>query len=290
MKSSLVCLLLLVSLWTQTSHGQIDLRLETAKEAYLQFAPVPVTVRIKNQGADEVRLASEEGRPWLEFVVQRSDGMVVQMESPPPVADRVVKIAESFGLAIDLAPSFMVRETGGYTVRASLRLPSGEKLLTEPLRFMISRGEVIWTVPRGEGAERRVYSLIKYFEDPNVGLYLRVEVPEKNLVYPCRRLGPYLPLAKPTAEFDEKNHLHLLYATDSGMHRVTVVNGDGAILREENRQEGVDRPKLVRLPNGEVVTEGGVVILPSNLRERLSNLQARVGATPPPSSTPAVAP
>jgi hypothetical protein len=150
--------------------------------------------------------------------------------------------------------------------------------MTESLDFLIGRGEVIWSVPRGDGKERRIYSLLKFYEDPHLGLYLKVEVPEKNLVYPVRRLGPYLPLGNPKAEFDSENHLHLLYATSAGVHRVTVVNSDGNLLREESRQQGVDTPDLKRNEAGEVHIQGGTVMLPSNLRERLSTLQSRADA------------
>jgi hypothetical protein len=154
--------------------------------------------------------------------------------------------------------------------------------MTDSLDFLIGRGEVIWTVPRGDGEERRIYSLLKFYEDPNVGLYLRVEVPKKNQVYPSRRLGAFLPLGKPVAEFDPQNNLHLLYAVASGKYRLTVVNPDGQILREETRQAGVDKPVLTKHTDGDVSIQGGVVQQPSSLRERLSTLQARIGAKAPP--------
>lgn len=267
-------------------HAQLDLRLETGKPAFLQYSPIPFQIRMKNLGAGELHLVSGPGRPWLEMVVQSTDGLVIRPERPWDVPEIRLQPGESRTFPIDLAPYYLVREPGGYQVRASVRLSSGETLLTDPLTFLIGRGEVIWTVPRGEGADRRVYSLLKFFEDPAVGLYLRVEVPEKNLVYPSRRLGPYLPLSKPSAEFDEKSHLHILYATGAGMYRLTVVNQEGRVLREENRQEQGQRLSLTRSAQGEVEVKGGVVVLPSNLRERLSTLQARAGAASPAPDAP----
>jgi hypothetical protein len=122
---------------------------------------------------------------------------------------------------------------------------------------------------------------VKFYEDPNVGLYLRVEVPGRNLVYPSRRLGPFLPLGNPTAEFDSKNHLHLLYAVAPGQYRIMVVNQDGAPLREETRQETSAKPKLRKSPDGLIEVQGGIVVLPSHLREKLSTLQARAGVASP---------
>jgi hypothetical protein len=121
---------------------------------------------------------------------------------------------------------------------------------------------------------------LKFYEDPNLGLYLRVEVPEQNQVFPARRLGPFLPLGKPVAEFDIKNHLHLLYVVAPGEYRIAVVNLDGQLLREETRQETTERPSLRRSPDGLVDVQGGTVILPSHLREKLSTLQARAGTAP----------
>lgn len=260
------------------SWGQLDFRLETQSSSYLQYASIPVNVILKNLGGQTLALDGNESRPWLEMIVQSNDGLLIRPEKPMAVPPLTLHPGESRSLALDLAPYFLVRDPGGYRVRGSVRLPSGESLVTEPLTFLIGRGEVIWSMPRGEGRELRVYSLLRYYEDPNVGLYLRVEVPEQNLVFPSRRLGPYLPVGKPTAEFDDKNHLHILHAVASGQYRLSVVNQDGNPLREELRQETAAKPKLRRSSDGAVDVEGGTMILPSHLREKLSTLQARVGA------------
>lgn len=266
------------------AKAQVDVRLETQKAAYLQFSPIPFTVRVKNLGAGELRLTETEGKPWLEMVVQSRDGQLIAPEKILVPPDKTLRSGESTAIAVDLAPHYLIRDTGGYRARASIRLPSGEALLTDSLDFLIGRGEVIWSVPRGDGVERRIYSLLKFYEDPNVGLYLRVEVPGKNQVFPSRRLGAYLPLGKPVAEFDPQNNLHLLYAVAAGVHRITVVNPDGQLLREETRQDGVDKPVMQKNPDGEVSVQGGIVQVPSSLRERLSTLQARIGTQAPPAN------
>lgn len=266
----------------QASFAQIDLRIETPKASYLQFSPIPFTIKIKNLGAGELRLAETQGKPWLEMVVQSRDGQLIAPEKMLLPPEKTLRSGQSTSISVDLAPHYLIRDTGGYRARASVRLPSGETLMTDSLDFLIGRGEVIWTVPRGDGEERRIYSLLKFYEDPNVGLYLRVEVPQKNQVYPSRRLGAFLPLGKPVAEFDPQNNLHLLYAVAAGKYRLTVVNPDGQILREETRQAGVDKPVLTKHTDGDVSIQGGVVQQPSSLRERLSTLQARVGAKAPP--------
>ncbi len=266
----------------QASFAQIDLRIETPKASYLQFSPIPFTIKIKNLGAGELRLAETQGKPWLEMVVQSRDGQLIAPEKMLLPPEKTLRSGQSTSISVDLAPHYLIRDTGGYRARASVRLPSGETLMTDSLDFLIGRGEVIWTVPRGDGEERRIYSLLKFYEDPNVGLYLRVEVPHKNQVYPSRRLGAFLPLGKPVAEFDPQNNLHLLYAVAAGKYRLTVVNPDGQILREETRQAGVDKPVLTKHTDGDVSIQGGVVQQPSSLRERLSTLQARIGAKAPP--------
>lgn len=260
-----------------TGWGQLDLRLETPKSSYLQYAPIPVMIRLKNLGGGELVLKETGDQPWLELIVQSTDGLLLKPDRPLAVPQVSLPVGGSQSVPLDLAPFFLIREPGGYRVRASVRLPSGENLLTEPLTFLVGRGEVIWSAPRGEGKERRVFSLLKFYEDPDVGLYLRVEVPEKNQVYPSRRLGSFLPLGQPAAEFDTNDHLHLLYAVAPGQHRITVVNKDGALLREETRQETLEKPRLRRGPDGLIDVTGGTVILPSHLREKLSTLQSRAG-------------
>lgn len=269
-----------------SAFSQLDLRLETGKPAFLQYSPIPFQIRLKNLGAGEMVLSSSAGRPWLEMIVQSSDGLVIPPEKPLEPPEIRLAPGQSQSLPLDLAPHFLIRKPGGYQARASVRLPQGGTLLTAPLTFLIGRGEVIWTVPRGEGEQRQIFTLLKFFEDPAVGLYLRIEVPEKNLVFPSRRLGPYLPLSQPTAEFDQKNHLHILYAVGAGTHRLTVVNLEGRVLREETRQEQGQRLSLRRNAQGDVEVQGGVVVLPTHLRERLSTLQARAGAAAPPPDAP----
>ena len=69
-----------------TASAQIDLRIETPKTAYLQFSPIPFTVRIKNLGAGELKLTSDNGKPWLEMIVQSRDGLLIAPEkvlTPP---------------------------------------------------------------------------------------------------------------------------------------------------------------------------------------------------------------
>jgi len=245
------------------------------------ICPHPVQVVLKNLGGQDLRLISQNEVPWLEVIVQSNDGLMIRPEKSFAPPTLTLAAGQSQTLPLDLAPHFLIREPGGYRARASVRLASGETLLTEPLAFLVGRGEVVWSVPRGQGRDRRVFSLLRYYEDPNVGLYLRVEVPEQNLVYPARRLGPYLPLGKPSAEFDEKNHLHILHVVAPGEYRVSVVNQDGRLLREELRQEGGQKPRLRRSPDGLIDVEGGTVILPSHLREKLSTLQARAGTGAP---------
>lgn len=260
--------------------GQVDIRLETPKSSYLQFSSIPVTVSLKNLGAQDLSLNGTSDEPWLEIIVQSLDGLVLKPDRPFAPPSLTLRAGESRNLPLDLAPHFLVREPGGYRVRASLRLPSGATRMTEPLSFLVGRGEVVWSVPRGEGKDRRIFSLLKFYEDPNMGLYLQIEVPEQNQVFPSLRLGPYLPLAQPVAEFDAKNHLHVLYAIAPALYRITVVSQDGTLLREEQRRETLEKPSLHRGPDGLVDVRGGSVVLPAHLREKLSSLQARAGLVP----------
>ena len=275
-------LLFITGIASSRVWAQLEVRLETPKAAYLQYGPIPFTICLKNIGGEEIVLETGGGKPWLEILVQSRDGLLIRPEKSFLPPDKRLKIGESAILPVDLGAYFLVRELGGYQARASVRLSSGRFLLTEPLNFLLGRGEVLWSQSRGEGLDRHLYSLLKFYEDPNVGLYLRVEVPEKNIFYPSRRLGPYLPLYKPVVEFDSQNHLHLLYPTAAGVHRITVVSEDGQMLREETRQDGTEKPRLRKDETGAVLIDGGDVILPSSLRERLSSLQSRIGAAIPP--------
>ena len=278
-----------LAVWTPAfvAWPQLDVRIETPKQAYLQYAEVPFQVRLRNLGAQPTSLRGVGEKPWLTMLVQDQQGRVIPEEKLFVPPDTTVPAGGEAVLTVDLNQYFMIRETGAYRVRASLRLPTGESLLTEPLGVLVGKGEVIWTQARGEGEGQRIYSLLRYFENPATGLYLRVELPEKNQMFPARRLGPYLPLIKPDARFDLRNNLHLLYVVGAGRYRLLVVNPDGATLREEIREDtAAGRPQLASLPDGEIEVRGGSVVLPSHLRERLSTLQGRLSGPPMPPARP----
>ena len=266
------------------AKAQLDVRLESARTTFLQYAPVPLVVRIKNIGVEEVRLQSLPGQPWMEFFVKSHDGLSVREQTPLVPEDRILKSGQSLRLEIDLAPHFLIREPGAYFIRLAVHGERGDPWLTAPLEVAVARGQTLWSQERGLGAERRIFSLVRFYENPGLGLYLVVDLPGQQKFFPARRLGTYVPLARPSAEFDSKNHLHCLFSIGSGQYRIVVANQNGDLLRQETRQEAPTAPTLRLTPDGSVQVEGGMVILPQNLRERLSYLQSRLGAAGPESA------
>jgi len=257
--------------------GQLEVRLETERTTFLQYAPVPVVVLVKNIGGKEVRLCSQLGQPWMQFFVKAHDGLNVQEQRPFTSQDQLLKPGQSLRLEVDLAPHFLIREPGAYFVRLAVRGEQGDPWLTEPLEVAVARGHTLWSRERGQGTERRMFSLVRFYENPEMGLYLVVDLPEQQKFFPAKRLGPYVPLTGPSAEFDAKEHLYCLFSIGSGQYRIVVANQNGDLLRQETRQEAPSAPTLRLDPEGNVIVQGGTVILPQNLRERLSYLQSRVG-------------
>jgi len=266
------------------AKAQLDVRLESARTTFLQYAPVPVVVRIKNIGVEEVRLRSLPGQPWMEFFVKSHDGLSVREQASLVPEDRSLKSGQSLRLEIDLAPHFLIREPGAYHIRLAVRGEQGDPWLTEPLEVAVARGQTLWSQERGLGTERRIFSLVRFYENPGLGLYLLVDLPGQQQFFPARRLGAYVPLTRPSAEFDSKNHLHCLFSIGSGQYRIVVANQNGDLLRQETRQEAPTAPILRLAPDGSVQVDGGMVILPQNLRQRLSYLQSRLGAAGPESA------
>jgi hypothetical protein len=236
-----------------------------------------VTVCVKNIGGDEVRLRSTPERSWMDFFVKTHDGLSVQRQKPFQAEDQTLKPGQALRLEVDLAPHFLIRDPGAYRIQLCVHGPTGEPWLTEPLELAAARGETVWSRERGLQEERRIFSLVRFFEGPGLGVYLLVDLPAQHTIFPARRLGSFVPMSRPVGEFDTKNHLHLMFPVGSGRHRIVVVNQDGEVLRQETRQEAPSAPQLRLTPDGQVVVEGGLVILPENLRERLSYLQSRLG-------------
>ena len=92
------------------SWAQLDLRIETPKASYLQFSPIPFTVRIKNLGASELRLTENQGKPWLEMIIQSRDGQLIAPEKTFLPPDKTLRPGQSASLVRNVRT---VRVDGG---------------------------------------------------------------------------------------------------------------------------------------------------------------------------------
>ena len=111
-RRSVPLILILALGGAQIGWGQLDLRLETPKSSYLQHAPIPVTISLKNLGGQPLLLAEDAGQPWLELIVQSNDGLLMKAERPLVPPEVRLQPGEARNLPLDLAQYYLVRTRG----------------------------------------------------------------------------------------------------------------------------------------------------------------------------------
>ena len=168
----------LLGIGMESVQAQIDARLECEQTTFLQYAPVPVTVRLRNLGPEKIHFRSSEHQSWLNFFVKTHRGISVPAQKPLVMENKEMDPGQSLAVEIDLAPYFLIRDIGNYYVQLSVQVPSGDPWLTEPLEVSVARGKTLWSREVGKGQERRKFSLIRFYENPGLGLYLSIDFPE----------------------------------------------------------------------------------------------------------------
>ena len=268
--------IVLVTLCAASAYGQIRVGLDGQRDTFLQFEPIVFRVKLQNTSTSPVTLQDHpvSGRPWLAFQIFKANGEKVRAVEGYSVPSQVLRPGESTAIEVNITQLYSVRETGPYDLSAVVSIAGGRSFVTGKIRFYVGKGEEVWLkeFPVGEG--KRTYSLIRFLENRESALYVRVEEPAKNLVYTTSRLGSVVGYTSPDVKRDPAGRLHILHVNTSQMHRYSVISPDGLLLEQEDRVDEGGAPRLIANESGTVKHAGGVDIRSKPKRRKLSEDQA----------------
>ena len=257
-----------------SAPAQIRVTLATERSTYLLYEPMVVTVEIANISNDSILLNSgPNDRPWLSFLVRSVDGRKVRTEQPLTLDPITLRPGQSRLLSVDLTPLYAVRETGQYTVQASVQPPGRQAYLTDALALNVGRGDTLWSQTYVDAGTKRIVSLIRFMDRKDVYLYLRVEEPQENLVYTTTRLGKFIAYTSPQIQLDASRTIHVVHPVGARLYRYTRATPEGVILSQEDRESAGSQPSLVSRPGGTVEFVGGIEQKQRTERPRLSEAQ-----------------
>lgn len=254
--------------------AQLSVRLAAERSAYLLYEPLVVTVELTNTSNEPILLHSgPQDRPWMSFLVRSVDGRKIRSEDPLALDPVNLGPGQRKLLSINLTPLYAIRETGQYTVQASVQPPGKQGYLTDALSINIGKGDTVWTRTYVDGGIKRVVSLIRFVDRREVALYLRVEEPQENLVYSTTRLGRVVAFTEPQVELDAQKGIYIIHPIGSRTYRYTRASAEGVVIAQEDRESGTTPPTLVRRPGGTIELVGGIENKKATERPKLSAAQ-----------------
>jgi hypothetical protein len=283
--------------------AQVQVSAQTSRSGFLLYERVDLLVSVTNIGNNDLQLSNDEGRPWLGFMVggesMQHVFLPVHSERESLFAPLTLKMGETKTLRVNLTPLFAFRQEGNYRASAVVDLPGEGQIISDPVAFSIQRGRALVTRVRTVDTLERDYSLIRFSPTADrTDLYLRVDAPSENTVYANVGLGELVSANDPLMDFDPQGNVHVLQCTALGTYLYTRADAEGKVLDQRIFKSipWQPRPRLQKLPDGNVVVDGGMQ-QDSSPRERLSDVQRgqRVDgpmapgeplSRPPPTSAP----
>jgi hypothetical protein len=276
------------------SWAQVTVEVTQEQQHFLQGETLPVNVRITNRSGQSLQLGS--GDDWLTFAVEAREGVVVPRVGDVPVAGEFTLESSKAAIkTVDLAPWFVLNQSGHYSVVATVRIKQwNQEITSRPAYFDITDAPKLWEQPvglaGGAGDTNRTPEIHKYvlqqatYIRGQLRLYLRVtDAYDKTLrVVP---VGPMLTFGRPDPRVDRSNNLHLLY--QSGPHSLSysLFNPDGELLIRQTYDYAGTRPRFTTDIEGNVSVVGGVRHISAN--DVPAPLQDDAGSSAP---TPAASP
>ena len=264
---------LILNLCCTTLFAQLQVALSQERSVYLIYEPMVFTVSLTNITDEPVLLSSEEGKTWLGFIVFKTDTDKVSQNEDLDVKPATIAPGQTLKLPVNITPCFSIRSTGAYNIQAVASIPGRPSILTGKLYFNVGKGTVIWKKEKYEQGTLRVYSLLRFLENNDSNLYLRVEDPADNVVYTTVRLGKLTAFADPSVEFDKAGNIHIIHTAGAQTYRYTMSDPKGKIIHQEDRMVGTTRPYLVKDASGVVTFTGGVEPAEKKKRPTLSGTQ-----------------
>jgi len=279
----LVCLLSLLAL-SQQLHAQLKVDLKLSRRLFMAYEPVMASIAITNYSGRDITLENSDDQNWLKFEITNSDGTL-----PPPrtgkskFEPRRLGAGETCNFAVNLVTSYPITEFGSYRIRASIYFPAMAKYFSSPLKNIeISEGKVVWEQTLGvpETGSQRQVSLLSFRNADESDLYVRVEDREAGVVYETQKVGKMVTQGLPQIEVDPNNNLHIMQIVSPKTYLYSRVGLNGEAILHGTYYETKSRPRLARLPNGNIGIAGGQAAAPEVPKDEATAARAKISDRP----------
>lgn len=262
-----------------TASAQFEVSLQLDKRNYVEHENIKATVVIQNYAGTDVVLAGPNESGWISFDITdisintqpRPIGVRGALDVPP----RVLAAGERFTTSITLNRFYPLNQFGSYAVKCSVYYAgSGEFYDSNRVTLQIQDANKFWEkavgVPPGypdAGAIRR-YELLRYREQRQAMLYVRVRDERSQQVHATFPLGNLIEHENPQVTTDYSNRMHVLFLTAPRVYVHAIINPDGSVgavnLHED---DGGARPTLTQTNTQEVAVRGGADYIPPRAGE-----------------------
>jgi hypothetical protein len=268
MKIALPFLVLALLTVVNAKAQVVSVQLTSEQDQYLPGESMPVTVRIINNSGQTLHLG--ESPNWLTFIVDSkdNDSVVVQKGNPPVQGGFDVGSSQMAIKHMDLAPYFMLRKAGRYTISAKVHISEwGTDSTSQPKEIDVIDGAEIWSqqfgMPMPAGVTNRPPEVRKYtLEEANylrnqLRMYVLVSDASGSDVLRVNAIGPMVSFSQPEAQLDRESFLHVVYQSSARSFIYSVISPDGEITQQEIYDYVNTRPHLALDTNGDIVEAGG---------------------------------
>lgn len=278
--------------------AQLQVEIIEPQANYLLFEPILLKIKIANGTGRVLELKDVGDKGWLRFLVTRGGAMMVKAAQNFSQPGMVLEPGDVARFTFNLTPHYSLRDPGGYTVQAVVRVPGfSADVMSRPTQFNVLRGHEVWSkqVTSPGVAHPRKYSLITHLvrdERQHIDrayLYAQVESEAENLVFACRQLGPIVQGDRIDSQFDAAYAWHVLFRSGANTFGYYQFDINGRITEKKEMAKTQTRPRLVA-KGGQVEMVGGVSREELGTGDTLTGTQPSAVLTPgggiPPSEAP----
>ena len=253
--------LLILSCLPLTSYGQIGVKLEFKKRAYLQYETVVAKVTLRNDSGNPILFGQDEQlRGDLKFHILDGNKRTVRAKDPDVriLENVMLQPGETQEVFIVLNNYYNIAGLGNYTATAYITHPSlNSDYESSRQNFEVSQGVTEWSKNVGlpsfmldrdnpEQDDTRTVKIVSLMDYGRKNLYVTVE--DKDYVYSVLALGGILGEEKCTAEVDNLGRLHILVPVASKEYRYFVITLNGDVDEEASYVAVNSVPVLARDP------------------------------------------
>ncbi len=253
-----------VALGAGRAAAQVQIEISLARRTYMLYEPLVATITLTNQAGRDLNFEDTGSKQWLNVDITTLDGQILQPYDPEyKLHPLVLPAGQTLRRKIDLNPLFPVREQGTHRMRANVYLADSDKFFASNyVTFDIAEGQLMWRQDVGVpgSTDTRQVSLLTFQRPDRLMLYARITDGNNGTnMYTTQALGRILAAsALPQAMLDRQNTLHVLQEALPSAFLYTQISVEGERLNQQAYDKvGSNRPRLEKLPDGDVELRGG---------------------------------